>query len=734
MNNNENSDILKCSSFLSENSKNNKRQKYYYLHKVGGKYLLNLKKSNKEKTKAKDIKKLSLEKPFKTDFKSLESHIKHLFHYKYTMLCQYDTNIINRLIYNVSCHISSQFKENLILEDNNEFLLRYYTKGKIVNLLQKILIYYEKNNIIYPNYISLYEGNYIFKNIEQKQKIIDREEKKSKKKKNLKELNTPNKDDKILNSNVIDSILDQTNTSENKKFFGIKDNIIDDGFDEINLLINNIDNIEKKVNENKIFKKKSLIRIVNDINILNKNNNEKNINMNISNNIDKDNKKSFLNELLSTVSTFESLNKSKKFVKNNNNLNINNNTKNNVNIDLFSNTDYNSILKKDNRYNKNHKRINTINIDKFQYKNKLFNSELKDISKSINNKISQINNYSSNNSYSSLKSPYVIKRPINLDNITYSKKIINHNLTDRNNSSLHKNSKSINKYNYKFELDNDYFNIENNIKEIKVYRKKLNSKINNNNDSNFEKSYNSKHRHINSLNTTKVKYNNLSINNIKGCLNIYNQLNIPKRIYLPSTNKNKRENLNLYDYNYKYNKNSPSPNYKIIAKMIKKKYLIEDKIKNKLNKPLLTAGNTMIDFKFKDNKNKEMKNNLNIHVNNNDIHKNYTKNIYISNNITNNNFYSINKKKKKNMRILIYRSNTNQNLDLNKKKSNNNNINQIMNNIKIQKEYSYSKYKENNNNNIFNPYKNGLINTTTLKSLDKHTLNSLLNKFKIDNF
>ena len=57
-----------------------------------------------------------------------------------------------------------------------------------------------------------------------------------------------------------------------------------------------------------------------------------------------------------------------------------------------------------------------------------------------------------------------------------------------------------------------------------------------------------------------------------------------------------------------------------------------------------------------------------------------------------------------------------------------------MNNIKIQKEYSYSKYKEYNNNNIFNPYKNGLINTTTLKSLDKHTLNSLLNKFKIDNF
>ena len=56
-----------------------------------------------------------------------------------------------------------------------------------MQLLKKILDYYETNNIIYPNYTALYEGNYIFNNIEQKQKIIDRIEQKAKNKKEKKQ-------------------------------------------------------------------------------------------------------------------------------------------------------------------------------------------------------------------------------------------------------------------------------------------------------------------------------------------------------------------------------------------------------------------------------------------------------------------------------------------------------------------------------------------------------------------
>ena len=92
-------------------------------------------------------------------------------------MIQYNKTIINRLIYNINSKIVTTFKENLILCDINEFLYRFYEKNKSEQILKKLLTYYEINNIIYPNYISLYEGNYIFNNIEQKQKIIDRQEK-----------------------------------------------------------------------------------------------------------------------------------------------------------------------------------------------------------------------------------------------------------------------------------------------------------------------------------------------------------------------------------------------------------------------------------------------------------------------------------------------------------------------------------------------------------------------------
>ena len=45
--------------------------------------------------------------------------------------------------------------------------------------------------------------------------------------------------------------------------------------------------------------------------------------------------------------------------------------------------------------------------------------------------------------------------------------------------------------------------------------------------------------------------------------------------------------------NYKYNRVSPSPNFKAIAKMIKSKYLIEEKLNNKINSISLTARNNL---------------------------------------------------------------------------------------------------------------------------------------------
>ena len=679
------------SSFLSNissTSQKSSKKRYYYLNKISDKNIQR-KKPSKETSNKKII-------PKKTSsLRSVISHIHSLFNYKYTKLIQYNTTIINRLIYNINSKVVTEFKENLIWSDFTEFFYYFYERNKSEQLLKKLLNYYDVNNIIYPNYISLYEGNYIFNNIEQKQKIIDRQEKMEKNgEKNQK---AKDKEENILNSNVVESILNQTNTSENKRIFGLKDDnnfIEEDDFEQINNLINNIDNIEKNGNKNKIFKKKNFIRIIN-------------ANDNIGNKADKSNKKSYIKELLSTITYFEKIdNKLKPKIENQKE--INNNKI--YSKEIFSKTNYNNlVIKRNINFNnsKNHKRINTLDIDKTRLKNRIL---------SYNNSLNDSNN--------SFKSPYIIKRPINIDNITYSKKKISQNVSRSKNVYIHKNSKSISNFNnYNFNLDTDNF------KGIKIYRKKLH---NINTDQNIENNSNS-----NSVNK------NYSRNN-RNTLNIQkknkNQISIPIHIHT-NMSSNKNDKKNLYNIKYKYNRVSPSPNFKMISKMIKTKLLIDDKINKKISSVSLTARNTTNNFNFKEIKN----------IGKDDTNNYATKNIYISNNITNNNYYTFNNGQKKNMKLLIYRNSKNNN-DLNKIKTNkinikeykldkngnlyvkterNQKINQSQNNNIKTKEINFTK-RINKNNNI-NKYKNGLINSTILKSLDKNSLNSLLNKFRLEN-
>lgn len=681
------------SSFLSNissTSQKSSKKRYYYLNKISDKNIQR-KKPSKETSNKKII-------PKKTSsLRSVISHIHSLFNYKYTKLIQYNTTIINRLIYNINSKVVTEFKENLIWSDFTEFFYYFYERNKSEQLLKKLLNYYDVNNIIYPNYISLYEGNYIFNNIEQKQKIIDRQEKMEKNgEKNQK---AKDKEENILNSNVVESILNQTNTSENKRIFGLKDDnnfIEEDDFEQINNLINNIDNIEKNGNKNKIFKKKNFIRIINAKD-------------NIGNKADKSNKKSYIKELLSTITYFEKIdNKLKPKIENQKE--INNNKINSK--EIFSKTNYNNlVIKRNINFNnsKNHKRINTLDTDKTRLKNRIL---------SYNNSLNDSNN--------SFKSPYIIKRPINIDNITYSKKKISQNVSRTKNVYIHKNSKSISNFNnYNFNLDTDNF------KGIKIYRKKLH---NINTDQNIENNSNS-----NSVNKNYSR-NNRNILNIQK--KNKNQISIPIHIHT-NMSSNKNDKKNLYNIKYKYNRVSPSPNFKMISKMIKTKLLIDDKINKKISSVSLTARNTTNNFNFKEIKNKI--------IGKDDTNNYATKNIYISNNITNNNYYTFNNGQKKNMKLLIYRNSKNNN-DLNKIKTNkinikeykldkngnlyvkterNQKINQSQNNNIKTKEINFTK-RINKNNNI-NKYKNGLINSTILKSLDKNSLNSLLNKFRLEN-
>jgi hypothetical protein len=85
----------------------------------------------------------------------------------------YNVKVVNDIIYNDNTHLVSVFKDYLIFDDISEFLKRYYTKSEIRTRLIKIYSFYDKYSKVFPNYITLEENKYMFKNIERKQIAID---------------------------------------------------------------------------------------------------------------------------------------------------------------------------------------------------------------------------------------------------------------------------------------------------------------------------------------------------------------------------------------------------------------------------------------------------------------------------------------------------------------------------------------------------------------------------------
>ena len=114
--------------------------------------------------------------PFSTNIVLLRI-LEHMSHIKlYTKYSSYIYNysniIINKLIFNITCSALSKYKDFLILNEEREFIHRFYSKKELYNRLKKICNFYEKNSRIFPNYIILYENKYIYKNIRKKQKMI----------------------------------------------------------------------------------------------------------------------------------------------------------------------------------------------------------------------------------------------------------------------------------------------------------------------------------------------------------------------------------------------------------------------------------------------------------------------------------------------------------------------------------------------------------------------------------
>jgi hypothetical protein len=214
--------------------------------------------------------------------KTIEKYIQRRFNKKYKLNnLKYGSIIINNIVYNEKSHIVALFKDYLIIDDLSEFLKRFYTKEESEFRLPKFYEYYETYNKIYPNYTGLPEGNFIYKNIHKKQKMIDLqqaiEESKEKKKNNynnnynnnnVNTKNANNNNNNVFSTDVYNSIVNVSEDLYNLLFGIEKTNYVpEQTIIECNKIINEIQKCEKKINNK----------------IKNNNNNDKKINKELIN-------------------------------------------------------------------------------------------------------------------------------------------------------------------------------------------------------------------------------------------------------------------------------------------------------------------------------------------------------------------------------------------------------------------------------------------------------------------
>ena len=285
----------------------------------------------------------------------------------------YNIKVISDIINNSDSHLVAEFKDYLIMGDESEFLQRKYNMKECKKYLPILFDYYKSCSIIFPNYVLLHENKYIFKNIRKKQKVIDNQQEQDEKREKIK------KGEIILDENAdffttktMNSILNQTNTSYMRLFFGInKSQDKSDSQETVNDIFKNIVKAEHQVllaNKKNYILKKNLQKLLKD---------------------DK-HKEKIINITNSTYNTINSkMGKRKKEISinkninNNNNEEKNNNEKNsNINI-LYSNRNIivpRKIIKKINTNNVHHVKSNTCTLETDI--NKYF---LKKINNDVNN-------------------------------------------------------------------------------------------------------------------------------------------------------------------------------------------------------------------------------------------------------------------------------------------------------------------------------------------------------------
>ena len=243
----------------------------------------------------------------------------------------YNIRMIEDILNNESTHLVAEFKDYLIMGDITEFLNKTYNMEEIKKYLPKIYEYYNSCSVIFPNYVVLHESKYIYKNIRKKQKVIDHQQEQDEKQEKIKKGDIKlDENDEFFTSKTFNSILNQTNTSNVKVYFGINDRDNDlDANETPNNIIAKLEKAEKDVFQKKINLIKNIKKPILNDNNFNESNTLNSLNNNshlLSNNNSKIYFKSkYLNERNKNKNNLNCLNTQKNNVKMNENMNNNSN-------------------------------------------------------------------------------------------------------------------------------------------------------------------------------------------------------------------------------------------------------------------------------------------------------------------------------------------------------------------------------------------------------------------------
>ena len=676
----------------------------------------------------------------KTKIKYIKRKISQKLTNKYEALFQkYNSNIIDNIIYNERSHIVAVFKDRLILDDNGEFLKRYYKYDESYLRLPKFFEYYDLYSKIFPNYTSLPEGKYFYQNIQKKQKMIDIHEQielENQKRNNIYQ-NEKSKinisDDNILNNNksqkkknkdyvfsteAIHSILNGTNMEFVEILFNINKNNLENEENAFCEKINNIINIitvsennNHNIINNKNKNKKHKSTSKKKENKSKSNSSKKNkINKTVLGNDINNNKIVKLNHFNKSnfrKNTIFNLNKNKKsnnsiYLQNNNNINKIKNDKNFIKIiehNIFYKKQLSSKYYKKNK-NKNlvHNISSSTSMKKELSKSKRNSSNnskkpsgstssynILSKNNSLHYRIKNYNKISSkiNNKKLEIKMKNSLKSPLPLTSRSVAgASNLNFSL---NNKKINKCKKIQTKYTYSCNNIHNNKNQKKNLNNGELYKNKKNNNILNNykkiniHNSNLQKKINN----IKKINKRKIiQYNHKNNNNS----NLHNNI-------LNKKSKYKNSTYYIIDYSRNYILNEFLNIYKHHKSNSTKKNSVNSRSSSRYNKS-----------KSKSKSNKKNKNNL-FDSNNSYLfnQKNKTKNI-ANKNIINKFNWKIDSRNKRPLfiskNLSKYKTKNIYQNDTSLKSSFLGVINNIKNKNKIQDSKNYSKiFKYINNKN-----------------------------------